>query len=56
MRNLPDKRVEAVFEGGESVVAQALDFVREGPPGAHVSAVEIDPLPTAGYADFEIRH
>ena len=56
MRNLPDSRVEVVLEGTESVVDQALAFVRQGPSGAFVTGVEIKSLPSAGYADFEIRH
>ena len=56
MRNLPDQRVEAVFEGDEAVVARALDFVRQGPPHARVDGVEVEPLPLAGYPDFEILH
>lgn len=56
VRNLPDQRVEAVFEGDESVVTQALDFVRQGPPDARVDGVEIEPLPLAGYPGFEILH
>ena len=56
VRNLPDQRVEAVFEGDETVVAQALDFVRQGPPDAQVDAVEVESLPLSGYPDFEILH
>ena len=56
VRNLPDDRVEAVFEGNESIVDQALAFVREGPSGAHVTGVELESLPSAGYTNFEIRH
>ena len=56
VRNLPDSRVEVVLEGTESVVDQALAFVRQGPSGAFVTGVEIKSLPSAGYADFEIRH
>ncbi len=56
VRNLPDDRVEAVFEGSESVVDRVLAFVREGPAGAHVTGVEIESLPSSGYTDFEIRH
>ena len=56
VRNLPDQRVEAVFEGDETVVAQALDFVRQGPPDAQVTEVEEEQLPLAGYPDFEILH
>ena len=40
VRNLPDGRVEAVFEGEPAAVAQAVAFVREGPPRALVTAAE----------------
>jgi acylphosphatase len=33
IRNLPDKRVEDVFEGPDSAVSQLVAFCREGPPG-----------------------
>lgn len=56
VRNLPDDRVEAVFEGSDAIVDQALSFVRDGPPGARVTNVEIESLPSAGYMDFEIRY
>ena len=54
--NLPDRRVEAVFEGSDDVVERALAFVRHGPPGSRVTHVEVDELPPQGYTTFEIRH
>jgi len=39
VRNLPDGRVEAEFEGTPDAVAQALDFVRVGPKFAQVDEV-----------------
>jgi acylphosphatase len=41
VRNLPDGRVEAVVEGEDGAVAQALEFLRRGPRGAQVSAIEV---------------
>ncbi len=41
VRNLDDGRVEATFEGDADRVAQALDFVRQGPPQARVGDVDI---------------
>ncbi len=41
VRNLDDGRVEATFEGDADRVAQALDFVRQGPPQARVEDVDI---------------
>ena len=56
VRNLPDGRVEAVFEGDAEAVDSALDYVRAGPPGAVVSDIEIaEELPTGGEGRFAIR-
>ena len=41
VRNLPDGRVEALFEGDEAAVRRAVDFVREGPRHARVERVEL---------------
>jgi acylphosphatase len=41
VRNLADGRVEALFEGEADAVEAAVQFVREGPPLARVSAVEV---------------
>lgn len=41
VRNLPDGRVEAVFEGENRAVDLMVDFCRIGPPGAHVTKVEL---------------
>jgi len=41
VRNLPDGRVEAVFEGEKDRVEALIEFCRRGPPGARVTRVEI---------------
>jgi len=41
VRNLPDGRVEAVFEGEDRAVDLMVAFCRKGPPGAHVAKVEV---------------
>lgn len=41
VRNLPDGRVEAVFEGEKEAVEKLLKFCRRGPRGARVSNVEV---------------
>ena len=41
VRNLPDGRVEAVFEGEKQNVEKAIDFCRRGPPGAYVSNLDV---------------
>jgi acylphosphatase len=45
VRNLPDGRVEAVFEGEEHAVRTAVRYVHEGPPNARVTDVEVDEQP-----------
>jgi len=40
VRNLPDGRVEGVFEGDRPSCEKALDFVRKGPPSARVEEVD----------------
>jgi acylphosphatase len=52
VRNLRDGRVEAVFEGAPELVAQALAFVRQGPPRALVTSAEEsweEPLGESGF-------
>lgn len=41
VRNLPDGRVEALFEGDPAAVQRAVDYVREGPRHAQVQEVEV---------------
>jgi acylphosphatase len=40
VRNLPDGRVEAVFQGEKGECQKALDYVKSGPPAARVDHVE----------------
>ena len=42
VRNRPDGRVEAVFEGDKQVVENMLAWCRKGPSYAYVDRVEID--------------
>ncbi|MED5261246.1 MAG: acylphosphatase [Myxococcota bacterium] len=56
VRNLDDGRVEATFEGDADQVAQALDFVRQGPPQARVEDVDITETSVSEAAStFSIR-
>ena len=56
VRNLPDGRVEALVEGDESQLADALAFLRRGPRAAAVDRVEVVDAPGETVpADFEIR-
>jgi len=57
VRNLPDGRVEAVFEGKPDDVDRVVDWCRVGPGHAvveHVEAVE-EPV-TGAFQAFEIRY
>ncbi|KXA92991.1 acylphosphatase [candidate division MSBL1 archaeon SCGC-AAA259E19] len=42
VRNLPDGRVEAVFEGEEDDVEEMVDFCHEGSRAAEVEDVEVN--------------
>jgi acylphosphatase len=41
VRNLPDGRVEAVFEGEHENVENMINFCRRGPSGATVTKVDV---------------
>ena len=41
VRNLPDDRVEAVFEGTLEAVNEAVDFCSRGPEMARVDRIEV---------------
>ncbi|MEM2989270.1 MAG: acylphosphatase [Candidatus Bathyarchaeia archaeon] len=41
VRNLPDGRVEAIFEGERESVEKLVEFCRHGPPGAIVEDLEV---------------
>ncbi len=41
VRNLPDGRVEAVFEGERQAVQKAVEWCHQGPRAARVTAVEV---------------
>lgn len=55
VRNLPDGRVEAVFEGDPDSVEQAVGWTRRGPSRARVMAVAVHDEPAEGLTAFEIR-
>ena len=57
VRNLPDGRVEAVFEGEKENVEAMIDFCHRGPPGAIVRKVEVIwEKPTGEFKSFQIRY
>lgn len=55
VRNLPDGRVEAVFEGPPETVAEMVEFCREGSSAARVEAVEVTEADSEGEDGFEVR-
>jgi acylphosphatase len=57
VRNLPDGRVEAVFEGEKENVEEMVKFCRRGPPRAHVDDVKVKQETYRGeFSGFEIGH
>jgi acylphosphatase len=55
VRNLPDGRVEAVFEGSAEDVGRLVDWSRHGPRYAAVDQVEVQAEPPEGLDTFRIR-
>ena len=55
VRNLPDDRVEAVFEGPEDAVESMVEFCQEGSPAAEVTDVEVEYAEPEGIEGFEVR-
>jgi acylphosphatase len=45
-RNLPDGRVEVLIVGKPAAVQSLIDWLWHGPPGAHVTNVEVQDAPT----------
>ncbi len=57
VRNLPDGRVEAIFEGDENGVQKMIDFCRRGPQNAYVVDVDVRRQEWRGEFDnFSIRY
>jgi len=54
VRNLPDGRVEAVFEGDERAVEEMVEWCRHGPPMARVDTVDIEYEKPQGERSFRI--
>ena len=57
VRNLPDGRVEAAFEGHSDRVQEVVDWCWKGSPGSRVDRVDIiDESPKGESGDFAISH
>lgn len=57
VRNLPDGKVEAVFEGEEEPVKGLVDFCRRGPPGSRVTDTDVVwENYTGEFRDFVIKY
>ncbi|MBW1992668.1 MAG: acylphosphatase [Deltaproteobacteria bacterium] len=57
VRNLPDGRVAAVFEGQRSSIEDMLAWCRQGPPYAMVEDVQVEWQPYRGdLQDFRITY
>ncbi|MFZ5449409.1 MAG: acylphosphatase [Thermodesulfobacteriota bacterium] len=55
VRNLPDGRVAALFEGDKRVVEDMLRWCHKGPPYAYVDHVEVEWQPPLGdMTDFRV--
>lgn len=55
VRNMPDGRVEAVFEGDMATLSQMLQWCHKGPRAAKVEDVAVDYKAAEGLRGFEIR-
>ena len=57
VRNIPDGRVEAIFEGEKKNVDKLIEFCRRGPPGAHIAEVEVSREAYTGeFKNFKVRY
>lgn len=55
--NLPDGRLEAIFEGDKENVEKIINWCRHGPPNAYVSKVGIRwENYTGEFKDFGVRY
>lgn len=55
VRNLPDGRVEAVYEGPQEAVDQMLIWTHHGPDRAHVTRVQIYDEAPRGEKGFTVK-
>ncbi|MCW4017159.1 MAG: acylphosphatase [Candidatus Bathyarchaeota archaeon] len=57
IRNLPNGKLEAVFEGEKEAVDAAVEFCRHGPNRAVITEFDVKQEPFTGeFQDFRVRH
>jgi acylphosphatase len=56
VRNVPDGRVEVMASGTESQLQALKEWLRHGPPGAHVEDVTCKPAIDEPFEGFSVRH
>ena len=57
VKNLPDGRVEAVFEGEKEKIEEIIDWLKSHPGMSKVEKVEVDWQEARGdFENFEIRY
>jgi len=57
VKNLPDGRVEAVFEGSENALKEMIRWCHDGSPAAGVKEVNVEwEEPTGEFDEFSIRY
>jgi acylphosphatase len=57
VKNLPNGRVEAVFEGEKEDVEEVIEFCKRGPPGARVTKVDVHWQNFTGeFQNFNIKY
>lgn len=55
VRNLPDGRVEVLFQGEEGAVHSLAQWLEHGPSGARVVSLVLNERPVENARGFEIR-
>ena len=56
VRNAPDGRVEAVFEGEREAVDAMIRWCHRGSPASRVTNVDVDWEPPQGERSFQLRY
>ncbi|AMW27529.1 MULTISPECIES: acylphosphatase [Arthrospira] len=56
VKNLPDGRVEAVFEGSQAQVQTMIEWCHQGPPSAQPTQVKVEYQRAEGLYSFDILY